>query len=269
MKHLLSIGKFAALCNTTTDTLIHYDQLGLLKPSHFTAGNRRMYDIQQYHNFRLIQALADMGTPLQEINSLMQTETVSARIKKLQAKELKLKQQLQYLQKTILYTQSLHFLSGNNMSLPARQPSIYNYSTTRPLFSTPLPCPPETISDLSQAVQIHISQCTIKQIHPFPLGILVQRRDRGLPHKKHLLITSPVDNHTLDNQCIQRLPGDYATAYHCGSLLTLKQSVDMLYDYIHSNHYEIGGDTFITLYDNGSPQKWEPIYQIEILIFKN
>ena len=247
MNHLLSIGKFAALCDTTTDTLIHYDQLGLLKPSQVTEGHRRLYDVQQYHRFCLIQTLADMGTPLQEINTFLQTKMLSEQIKILQAKEIKLKQQIQCLEKTISYTQCLHSLTEHSRELP-NQAFIQNYTTTRPLFCTLFPYPANTICHLSQALQLHISQCTQKQIYPFPLGILAQRRDRGLPQKKHLFITSPLEHGSFDNQSVQRPPGDYATIYHNGTLANIHQAVDMLYEYIYKHHFGIAGDTFITLY---------------------
>ncbi len=269
MKHLLSIGKFAALCNTTTDTLIHYDHLGLLKPTHTTDGHRRLYDVGQYHNFCLIHTLAEVGTPLQEIKIFMEAETFPEQIKILQNKELLLKQKLQSLQETISYFQSLCAFPDKNMRVTTNQPFIQNHTTMRPLFCTSFPCPTGTVSDLVQALQTHVSQCATKQLYPFPLGILTQRRDRGLPNKKHYFITSPWNHSVLDNRCFIKQPGDYATLYHSGSLLTVKQSVDQLYDYIHENHYTIAGDTFITLYDNGSLQKQEPIYQIEILICKN
>lgn len=268
MNNLLSIGKFATFCNTTKDTLIHYDNLGLLKPFSFTPGNHRFYDIQQYHNFRLIQNLADIGIPLQEIKHIMQAETLSERTGLLLEKELELELRLQYLRNTRL------FLEESNKVLPFTYPEtsdtpfIHKLEYTQKLYATPFPCLQPTMYHFSQILKSHISQCNRNGIHPFPLGILIQRRDRGLSRNRHVFITSPLGNRPPDNQTIIKPDGKYASLFHTGSLQTVQPSVDLLYEYFYQNHYQIGSDTYITLYENGSPQKWEPIHKIDILIYE-
>ena len=49
MEYLFSIGKFAKMCNTTVDTLNHYEHLGLLSPAYINETHRRCYDIRQYY----------------------------------------------------------------------------------------------------------------------------------------------------------------------------------------------------------------------------
>ena len=43
MKKLISIGEMAKLANTTTETLRHYDRIGLLKPSEVNSTSRYRY----------------------------------------------------------------------------------------------------------------------------------------------------------------------------------------------------------------------------------
>lgn len=47
-RYVLSISELAKLKNITTETLRHYDRIGLLKPDYVTESGRRMYSIRQY-----------------------------------------------------------------------------------------------------------------------------------------------------------------------------------------------------------------------------
>ncbi|WP_172135048.1 MerR family transcriptional regulator [Adlercreutzia sp. ZJ473] len=60
-------GEFAKLCDTSKDTLIHYDQIGLVKPSSKKANGYRDYTMDDYGVFVTIRALVDAGMSLAEI----------------------------------------------------------------------------------------------------------------------------------------------------------------------------------------------------------
>ena len=74
---LLKIGEFSRLSQVTVKTLHHYDDIGLLKPSHtdrFTS--YRYYTLDQLPRIHSIMALKELGLSLEEITQLL-LETLS------------------------------------------------------------------------------------------------------------------------------------------------------------------------------------------------
>ena len=69
-------GEFAQLCGTTKNTLIHYDELGILRPSHRGANGYRSYTLDDYMAFSAVQAFAQAGFPLKEIGRLARERDV-------------------------------------------------------------------------------------------------------------------------------------------------------------------------------------------------
>lgn len=70
-QNLIKTGDFAKLCSTTRNTLIHYDQLGLLKPAKVSDNGYRYYGPDQYMRFTVIRALIDSGFSLDKIAELL------------------------------------------------------------------------------------------------------------------------------------------------------------------------------------------------------
>ena len=62
-----SISEFAHLCNTTRDTLIHYDKIGLLNPSFVASNGYRYYSFRQYESYQMIYTMKSLGIPLSKI----------------------------------------------------------------------------------------------------------------------------------------------------------------------------------------------------------
>ena len=71
-----SIKEFAEYAHTTRQTLIHYDQIGLLSPATRGDGNKyRYYHSGQLTQVNLIRTLQKLGVTLEEIKSIKKTRT--------------------------------------------------------------------------------------------------------------------------------------------------------------------------------------------------
>lgn len=62
-----SISEFAHLCNTTRDTLIHYDKIGLMHPSFVASNGYRYYSFRQYESYQMIYTMKLLGITLAQI----------------------------------------------------------------------------------------------------------------------------------------------------------------------------------------------------------
>lgn len=71
-------GEFARLCGTTKNTLIHYDELGILKPSQRGSNGYRSYTMDDYMTFTVVHAFAQAGFPLKKIGRLVRDHDAAA-----------------------------------------------------------------------------------------------------------------------------------------------------------------------------------------------
>lgn len=98
-RYVLSISEFAKLKNITTETLRHYDRIGLLKPDYVMESGRRLYSIRQYERLGTILELRKIGMSLNEIQEYFDNRNVQKSItilKKYQQEfEKKLEEQIQ------------------------------------------------------------------------------------------------------------------------------------------------------------------------------
>ena len=68
-KQWFTVGEMAKKMNVSVRTLQYYDQMGLLPPSAYTEGGRRLYSMEDYVVFHQIISLKEFGFTLQEIRS--------------------------------------------------------------------------------------------------------------------------------------------------------------------------------------------------------
>jgi DNA-binding transcriptional MerR regulator len=68
-KQWITVGEMAKKMNVSVRTIQYYDQMGLLPPSAYTEGGRRLYSMEDYVVFHQIISLKEFGFSLQEIKS--------------------------------------------------------------------------------------------------------------------------------------------------------------------------------------------------------
>lgn len=75
MKKYFSVGEAAKAVHTTSETLRHYDRIGLVKPSRKDEWtNYRYYTEQDIVRLNTVRALQLMDLPLQEIKKVLEYE---------------------------------------------------------------------------------------------------------------------------------------------------------------------------------------------------
>ena len=100
---MLTIGKVAALSNTSTDTLRFYEREGLLVPTSKTAGGYRLYGPDAVQRIRFIKHSQQCGFALAEIREMLELRTQDSAccddVRKLTIeKKLQLEQKIRALQ---------------------------------------------------------------------------------------------------------------------------------------------------------------------------
>ena len=79
---MLRIGEFSRLSQVTVKTLHHYDEIGLLKPSHVDKFTEyRYYTLEQLPRIHSIMALKELGLSLEEIADILHNDLSSEEIR--------------------------------------------------------------------------------------------------------------------------------------------------------------------------------------------
>ncbi len=122
-QRLLKTGEFAAFCNTTKDTLFHYDAIGLLKPVRTADNGYRYYSLNQIYMFDLIATLKEVGLSLEEIKNYIDKRDTDAFVELLKEQDRLLKQKIdvltrrrRLLRNTLLLTQEAFDVTENVIS---------------------------------------------------------------------------------------------------------------------------------------------------------
>ncbi|MBM6668528.1 MerR family transcriptional regulator [Lacrimispora saccharolytica] len=117
-RYVLTITELAKLKQITSETLRHYDRIGLLKPDHISESGHRYYSIRQYERLGTILELKKIGMSLKEIQEYFNNrnfEKSYQMLKKYQEEFEKNLQEQIHLNEILL--QKLEFLD-NLSSLP-------------------------------------------------------------------------------------------------------------------------------------------------------
>ena len=99
MKNYFSIGEAAKAVHTTSETLRHYDRIGLVKPSKKDEWtNYRYYTEQDIVRLNTVRALQLMGLPLQEIKKVLEYDDLEKIVEFLAQAEKKADEKIAALQ---------------------------------------------------------------------------------------------------------------------------------------------------------------------------
>ncbi len=243
-KLLLSTGEFAKLCNTTKDTLFHYERIGILRPIKVSPNGYRYYHVNQYCEFDIIWILRDAGSSLAEIkeylkdsNPLSYVELLERKVKELELKQAKLKRDEMILRQSIELTKRA-------VDVVVDSPKIVEHDEEY-LIAMRLPkCNDE--KSYIETMNFLFHYCDESGYYESPsTGSIVSAANlsRGDFSDSHCFVKlgTRVDS---DPYLIVKPKGMYATLYHRGFYDTVDSSIEVLCDFIEADGYEVIGDLY-------------------------
>lgn len=277
----MTTGEFARLCDTTKDTLFHYDRIGLLKPDTVGENGYRLYSLNQYYVFSVIWLLKEAGTPLAQIRDYMENQEAPQFLallkenrQRVEGERIKLDKMLAQIQDYIKATEEGIAIKGKE-SCPRLEECQEQL-----LVITPLP-ERQSDEDFVMAADEHFRYCGEK-------GLEV-KMTLGCVHRQETLREQP---DRLDYYCsclmaeggegkpspVMWLPdrerlhvrpkGTYAVLEHCGSYETMGVSFRRLLAYIEEQGLVIAGCGYETDLLNflGTANPEDYIVRIEIQV---
>lgn len=237
-------GEFAALCGVKKDTLLHYDQIGILKPEKTEENGYRRYSVKQLYTYDLISALKRLGMSLLEIKSYLDQRSPDSFLALLQQQQEILAEEQrrleavnQLLQETIHATQTAQSVAPGSIHLEicpeayyvaVRAPDYARYDEREFLLrSRSLLHWAREHGSLSLLVGDIVTQESIEK--------------KSFVEDYYYCRVTP---QTKANEVLVKPAGTYATLYHQGSYETLEAGYAILVDWVTSRGYTIAGDLF-------------------------
>lgn len=264
MPELLSLGRFAKLCHTTTDTLIHYDNIGLFPPAHQTSRHRRYYHISQCYTFRTIQFLAELNLSLSEIRTLLSTNSLPLLTDNLNRQLKALEMKTQFLKDALRHTEKMQLLQNLYAQNSDDEPFLISHRQACNMFATLSQSYSFSPESLFPSLEHHMDICSTNHIYPFPFGFFIKKESLHVQNSQPILIYSAFPCGIENNRTLVRPAGEFAALIHKDSLKSINHSLQKLKEYISKYPTYFPGDTFITCYDNCTLTYQDSCYLVEM-----
>lgn len=233
-------GEFAKICKVNKQTLIYYDQIGLLSPIMKDSKDYRYYSIAQYEFFSVIELLKAVGMSLKDIQKYMAEKSPENFLDLMyQQKEIvaKKRQELEMIESIIdvkidLTEEALHldFDSITIEHLP--EATLY--------LSKNIEDSKE--EQFTKAVSDFIDELDRFQLDTgYPIGGIT-RRDQvsagNYDNYSFLYIEQP---HLREGHpYFKAIAGDFIVGYHVGNSTTLGESYERLFKVMREKGFELG-----------------------------
>lgn len=216
-------GEFARFCDTTKDTLFHYDDIGLLKPAKIGSNGYRYYSINQAMLFDMIQMLKEVGMSLEEIKDYMRRRDTQTFLTMLQAKDKlllaeieRLKRLRKLLKNTMNITQDAFNVEENKIEFVDKDEEYF--------IVTPGPKKSDDKSTLD-AISKHINYCDKHNFYnTFTYGEIIGEASIADKSFKTMYYCTKIDKFIHNKHLHIKPAGRYAVKYIRGSYDDLIQA---------------------------------------------
>ncbi|APM41265.1 transcriptional regulator [Clostridium kluyveri] len=246
MKDRISITDLARLRNVTTETLRHYDRIGLFKPTYVDPKTGyRYYSVLQYEKLGTIKELRQLGMSLKEIKEYFNNRHVSKslsmlinkhnelgkKIKDLQLLEETLSEKIQFLQNVITESKMKEIIIKQ---IPERE--IVTLGKT-------------INNELELSYGFLELENALKEISPIlasnRLGFIISKSDIEsceFNKSSDIFVFTKASNQ-VNKKNIQKIKGGkYACIYNSGKPWDREESIKKIIKFIYNNHYVIDGE---------------------------
>ncbi len=241
---LLKSGEFAKLCGVKKDTLLHYEQIGILMPQKVGENGYRYYELKQLRTFDLIAMLKHLGMSLGEIRLYMNARNPAAYLSLLKQQQERLADELQALARlqkrlgqTISETEYAQQMTAGQVVLedcPAQQYIALPAADYRHYEEQAFLLQSRALQQLV-AERGHLS---------LPVGDIVSHERLRAERYVEDYYYCPISSFDGEPGVSLRPAGLYAVLYHEGSYESLEGAYKSLMHWVAQNGYRYTGHLY-------------------------
>jgi len=247
-ENLLTITELAKLRKVTSETLRHYDRIGLIKPEYVDPQTKyRYYSIRQYEILGTIRELRQLGMSLDDIVDYFKNRNLKKSIAILKKHQGMLRQEIK--EKLLLESilrRKLAFLDGLTQ-LPATNVVFEQVFPERFMitFEEPAGGPRE------HAYAITRLECYLTEMAPILASdrVGVYADETLLQKSEAYILATPmllVEKNAIDSEFKKPIPGGLYLClyYHNGRLEKYDESFEILKNYMQEHGLRVNGKIF-------------------------
>ncbi|MGE7928735.1 MerR family transcriptional regulator [Lysinibacillus xylanilyticus] len=233
-------GEFAKICKVNKQTLIYYDQIGLLSPIMKDSKDYRYYSIAQYDFFSVIELLKAVGMSLKDIQKYMAEKSPENFLDLMyQQKEIvaKKRRELEMIESII------------DVKIDLTEEALnldFNSITIEHL--------PEATLYLSENIEDSKEEQFTKAVSDFIDELDRFQLDTGYPiggiTRREQVLAGNYDNYSFlyieqphlreGHPYFKAIEGDFIVGYHVGNSTTLGESYERLFKVMREKGFELG-----------------------------
>ena len=253
LSEFLSITDMARLRNVSTETLRHYDRIGLLKPDYTDENGMRFYSISNYEKLQTIKELKQLGMKLSDIRQYFQNRTFHASCELIEAQNQYLNQKIAELKKIQRQVSQkrkyMHTISeASYCTEPFLKdfPDRYYVSTGQKVLNE---------SDLSyQLMKLENLVYQTEQYSPlyaterYAALLSPTASGSGNPsqtHKRELMIFISPDKKAVSDNCQKIAGGTFCCARGTGDFWAQEKTIQRLLSYLEQEHLAVESPVMI------------------------
>lgn len=249
MNDLISITELAALRDITTETLRHYDRIGLYKPDYIDPKTRYRYYSISYHNEKVgtIRELKKMGLSLSEIKDFFENRNIEKSGAYFKGKRDSIERQIKEL--TALkeeIDQKLRYIEESAIDIAHQTPYVEEHES-KLIVTTGKPC--------FDDIEISWDAITLEKIMENKAPILGRNRFGIIRHIIDAKVQDAIypfmylsEGEIPDSQFVKRFEsGEYLCICHKGTIWDYKEAFHRLLKHAAENGYKIGAELIQTM----------------------
>lgn len=264
-EHLLTVGEFAKLLNTTRATLVHYDDLGILKPAKTAESGYRYYLPTQAQTYLLILLFSECGLKLKDIKGYLASLDAKTGKQLVEQSLAQVDEQLRRLMQVKRLMESKRAMYGLASAHEYEKPFIEHFAERRYFQSTM-----RSASSTQQQLQTDhsISICRYVADHgefpeyPFAARIKLIPCEDGIE-------AVAIAGQDQNAEIYLKPAGDYACILHKGTRYTIESMLEVLANHANEQGYQIAGDLYMTDTVNfvitNNEEEYSTLFQVRVV----
>lgn len=261
-EYFLTTGEFAKMCNTTRDTLRHYQEIGLITPQKNEENGYYYYSLSQVTSFYFINLFRQLDTPLSSIKFCLETADESAYYHFCRGQLNSLVQMRTEINRKIVALSNASMLMHQMKHTPEGIPHIFSFQEKTNYYRTHIESANSRhAADIADDIRRHIEVCNRRpEIYTFPISATIDYEDfrNGNYQYKHLCSSTSAKPNGTD---IFEMPTTRVVGCSCKDGSTdIRTIYKKLQDYIDENKIAVISNLFsINLFnfvDNQSEHRY-------------
>lgn len=242
MKEYLTTGEFASLCGVKKDTILYYDEIGILKPDYFAENGYRCYSPNQVMIFEIIAQLKAVGMSLKEIQRYSFKQNTSEFLDLLKEKRHELIEKQRHLSNTKKFVDNT--IEIIETSLNVNLGEIYLEQCDEECMVITTTPSLDDMNDKSYWIKLeeltsYFNQNKLGNV--FPIGEIVLKKNFEQNNFRSDYYCSKPIRKIIGPNIHIKSAGKYAILYHRGSYKTLVDAYKKMKEYIEKNNLMIQG----------------------------